>query len=480
MKRILLTAFLVLLCLSFYAQTLTLTFTARDTNDHYVQLDRVVINNFTEGWQETLYWPDTVLTMQVETGIGDVETSHETSLQLSQNNPNPFSGNTYATLMLPEAGDVLVEITDISGRIIKTHSRASLQTGIHQLRVTLSTAGVYFLTVRMNGQSSSVKMVNQGNGGKDEIVITNDTGMPFIASVSPKQGSFPKGLSVNSFHLGDQMMYVGYATVDGEEIASNSVEQAPDTSQTVMLRFVVSPTAIDGQPCPGSPTVTDIDGNVYHTVQLGNQCWMKENLRTTRFANGDSILLDPNPVYMLNGYGNDANPNPYRYAPNNDSCNVSVYGYLYNWSALMHGDSSSYDLPSGVQGICPDGWHVPSFYEWNELRMCVREQNVFICGDTNINVGKSLAAADCWDLCEQTCCVGNDQNTNNATGFSAYPAGIYRNGTWPEFGQHACFASASDRWDTILLSYNLYFDKVYVEVFGHFKEDGLSVRCIRD
>ena len=50
MKRILLSAFLVLLCLSFYAQTLTLTFTARDTNDHYVQLDRVVINNFTEGW----------------------------------------------------------------------------------------------------------------------------------------------------------------------------------------------------------------------------------------------------------------------------------------------------------------------------------------------------------------------------------------------------------------------------------------------
>lgn len=480
MKRILLSAFLVLLCLSFYAQTLTLTFTALDTNDHYVQLDRVVINNITEGWQETLYWPDTVLTMQVETGIGDAETSHKTSLQLSQNNPNPFSGNTYATLMLPEAGDVLVEITDINGRVVGMYRRAFLQAGTHQLRVTLSTAGVYFLTVRMNGQFSSIKMVNQGNGGKDEIVITSDVVTPFTASVSPTPKGTPKGLSTNPFHLGDQMMYVGYATVAGEEIASYSVEQAPDTSQTVMLRFVVSPTAIDGQPCPGSPTVTDIDGNVYHTVQLGNQCWMKENLRTTRFANGDSILLDPNPVYMLNGYGNDANPNPYRYAPNNDSSNVLVYGYLYNWSALMHGDSSSYDLPSGVQGICPDGWHVPSFYEWNELRMCVREQNVFICGDTNINVGKSLAAADCWDLCEQTCCVGNDQNTNNATGFSAYPAGIYRNGTWPEFGQHACFASASDRWDTILLSYNLYFDKVYVEVFGHFKEDGLSVRCIRD
>ncbi len=480
MKRILLSVFLVLLCLSFYAQTVTVTFTACDTNEHYVQLDRVVINNITEGWQETLYWPDTVLTLQVGVGIGDVETCRGASLQLSQNNPNPFSGTTYATLMVPETGDVLVEITDLSGRVVGMYRRAFFQAGIHQLRVTLSTAGVYFLTARMNGRSSSVKMVNQGNGGKDEIVITSDVVTPFTASVSPTPKGTPKGLSTNPFHLGDQMMYVGYATVNSEEVVSFSVEQVQEVSQTVMLRFVVSPTAIDGQPCPGSPTVTDIDGNVYHTVQLGNQCWMKENLRTTRFANGDSILLDPNPVYMLNGYGNDANPNPYRYAPNNDSSNVSVYGYLYNWSALMHGDSSSYDLPSGVQGICPDGWHVPSFYEWNELRMCVREQNVFICGDTNINVGKSLAAADCWDLCEQTCCVGNDQNTNNATGFSAYPAGIYRNGTWPEFGQHACFASTSDRWDTILLSYNLYFDKVYVEVFGHFKEDGLSVRCIRD
>ena len=478
MKRTLLCIFFILLCLPFFAQTLTLTFTACDTNDRYVQLDRVAVSNITEGWQETLYWPDSVLTLQAGVGIGDVETCHGASLRLSQNTPNPFHGTTFATLMVPVAGDVLVEITDISGRVIETHGRASLQAGTHQLRVTLSTTGVYFLTARMNGQSSSIKMVNQGNGGKEEIVITNDVGTPFIASVPSKQGVVSKGLSTNPFHLGDQMMYVGYATVDGEEIVSYSVEQAPDTSQTVMLRFVISPAAIDGQPCPGTPTVTDIDGNVYHTVQLGNQCWMRENLRTTRFANGDSIFIDPNQVPI---YGwQDVNLNPYRYAPNNDSSNVLVYGYLYNWSAVMHGDSSCYDNPSGVQGICPDGWHVPSFTEWEELRICVREQNVFICGDTNINVGKSLAAADCWDSCEEACCVGNNQNTNNATVFSAYPAGIYRNGTWLEYGQHACFASTSDRWDDMLVSYNLYYDKVYVQGFLHEKNDGLSVRCIRD
>ncbi|MBP5662667.1 MAG: T9SS type A sorting domain-containing protein [Bacteroidales bacterium] len=477
MKRILLIAFLVLLCLQIFAQTVTLTFTASDTNDHYVQLDRVVVNNITEGWQETIYWPDTVLTLQAGSGIGAVETREHASLQLSQNTPNPFHGTTFATLMLPESGDVLVETTDIGGRVVETYGRASLQEGTHQLRVTLSTAGVYFLTARMNGQSSSIKMVNQGDGGKDEVVITSDEERQHSVSVSPKQGSAVKGISVNPFHLGDQMMYVGYTTVNGEELGSFSVEQVPEVSQTVMLRFVVSPTTTDGQPCPGAPTVTDIDGNVYNTVQLGNQCWMRENLRTTRFANGDSILIDPNPVPI---YGwEDTNPNPYRYTPNNDSSVVSVYGYLYNWSALMCGDSCSYAVPSGVQGICPDGWHVPSFYEWEELRICVTEQNAFICGDTNINVGKSLAAADYWDLCEEACCVGNNQSSNNATGFSACPAGIYHNGTWSEFGQHACFASTSDRWDWIM-SYDLYYDKVYVRVFLHPKNDGLSVRCIRD
>ena len=477
MKRILLNVFIVLLCLPNFAQTVTLTFTACDTNGRYVQLDRVVVNNITEGWQETIYWPDTVLTLQVGSGIGAVETHEHASLQLSQNTPNPFHGTTFATLMLPEAGDVLVEITDISGRVVETHGCVSLQEGTHQLRVTLSSAGVYLLTARMNGQSSSIKMVNQGDGGKNKIVFTSDAGTTFIVPESFKQRGATKGQSTNPFHLGDQMMYVGYTTFNGEEVASFSVEQTQNESQTIVLRFAISHSAPDGQPCLGTPTVTDIDGNVYNTVQLGNQCWMRENLRTTRFANGDSILIDPNPVPI---YGwEDTNPNPYRYTPNNDSSVVSVYGYLYNWSALMRGDSCSYAVPSGVQGICPDGWHVPSFYEWEELRICVTEQNAFICGDTNINVGKSLAAADYWDLCEEACCVGNNQSSNNATGFSACPAGIYHNGTWSEFGQHACFASTSDRWDWIM-SYDLYYDKVYVRVFLHPKNDGLSVRCIRD
>ena len=83
MKRILL---LVLACgfvLTGLAQTVTLTFSGRDAQNHYVQLNQVTVTNVTRGWQKTLVWPDTILTMQNGTGIDDaVETRYTTSLQL--------------------------------------------------------------------------------------------------------------------------------------------------------------------------------------------------------------------------------------------------------------------------------------------------------------------------------------------------------------------------------------------------------------
>ncbi|MBR4535035.1 MAG: hypothetical protein IKO62_00075 [Bacteroidales bacterium] len=112
--------------------------------------------------------------------------------------------------------------------------------------------------------------------------------------------------------------------------------------------------------CPS--TVTDYDGNIYYTVQIGSQCWMKQNLRTTHYANGASIALG----------SSTSTTTAYRYYPNNNSSNVSTYGYLYNWPAVMHGASSSSSNPSGVQCICPNGWHVPSDAEWVQLTNYVR------------------------------------------------------------------------------------------------------------
>lgn len=479
MKRILFCCVLLtMLGMLSYAQTVNLTFTACDTNNRYVRLDRVVIDNLTQGWQETLYWPDTILTMTLATGLDDViRESNHLPLQLLQNTPNPFDGTTYTTLILAKSGDVSVEITDVAGRIVETHNITSLQKGIHQLRITLSTSGVYFLTARQNGQVASVKMVNHGKGGASHIDIVGNVGTQFIASETNKTQKSPKSVTNNPFVMGDQMMYVGYATINNEEVASYSIEQAQDSTQTLVLLFNVATGVEDGQPCPGTPTVTDYDGNVYNTVKIGNQCWIRENLRTTHYADGTFIPVDSNPQISVGLYC--VNP-PYRYAPNGDTNNVSIYGWLYNWYAVMNGENSSYANPSGVQGVCPEGWHVPGFYEWDELGLYVKQQSAFVCGDTNLNVGKSLAAAELWESFEGPCCVGNTVTTNNATGFSALPAGFFQAGSFSQFGREARFSSSSNRWEDVILIRDLYHDQTDFAVYFSYANDGISVRCVRD
>ena len=154
--------------------------------------------------------------------------------------------------------------------------------------------------------------------------------------------------------------------------------------------------------CPS--TVTDYDGNTYNVLHIGNQCWMKENLRTTHYANGGSISM---------GYNSTSTSIAYRYCPNNSSSNVSTYGYLYNWAAVMHGSMSSILNPSGVQGICPTGWHVPSDAEWTQLTNYVASQSQYLCGSTSIV--KALSATSGWNSNSLSCTPGYLQSGNNAT-----------------------------------------------------------------
>ena len=232
-----------------------------------------------------------------------------------------------------------------------------------------------------------------------------------------------------------------------------------------------STTAKPSRPVTDGPSqpVTDIDGNVYKTVKLGNQVWMAENLRTTRYADGTPIPLGTESSYDV----------AYRYYPDDNSANVSDYGYLYNWAAVMNGSASSEANPSGVQGICPDGWHVPSDAEWTELTNYVKSQSQYVCGDYTGNIAKALASETGWNSSTYNCDVGNNPSANNATGFSARPAGYY-NGDYRHFGNSAAFWSATQNY-----SYNAYYRDLsydYANVYrdDNFKDLGSSVRCVRN
>ena len=225
----------------------------------------------------------------------------------------------------------------------------------------------------------------------------------------------------------------------------------------------------DAQPCPGSHTISDIDNNVYNTVQIGSQCWLAENLRTTKYADGTPVAL-----------GIDTSTTTaYRYNPSNNANNVATYGYLYNWKAVMHNSSSSSANPSGVQGICPTGWHVPSDAEWTQLISYVKGHPAYFCDDSN-RIAKALAGTAEWYSSSNDCAVGNDLSSNNMTGFSAKTAGYRYGSGYSNSRSYAYFWSATDASNGNAWCRNLYYNNATVGRSSSSKFYGYSVRCLRD
>ena len=860
MKKTIFSLALAIMCLATIAQPVTVTFTGRDAKNQHVQLNRVVITNLTQNWQETIYYPDTIL-MMGSTGINEVDNAD--GFKLSQNVPNPFDGTTDFALQLPEAGKVSLTVYDLIGKKITAY-QGKLASGVHTFRVLLNTTQSYLLTARCGNETATIKMINNGNAGENAIRHLGDGNLNMLL----KNGT--KGTTNKPFAFGDNMIYMGYATINGKECVSQTVEQRQLVSETIPLRFdatlILPPTvqtatvseitfhgavcggnvvddggstvttrgvcwstqpnpvfseshtadgsgtgsfvstltgltygttyyvrayavnsigvaygetqsfmtvnvtppvvttatvsnithnsatcggtvvdmgatitargvcwgtmpnptigdgnftndgqgagsfvsnmvnltgstlyyvrayattedgtfygeatsfttaavqlpmvittdisnvkynsamcgysvvdmntyvtargvcwstshnptiedahtndgtlagsytstmsvlrhkttyyvrayasnsdgtaygeeksfttevcplpsvgisntcvedgvihitsscsvydadypvtdrgicwstssnptldnffttdgsgsgifiselknipantdiyvrgyatneggtsysystetivntnsyytnSRDGQSCASGSTVTDRDGNTYNTVQIGNQCWMKENLRTTKYANGKDIKQGSTTSY----------DEAYWYYPNDNSANKTTYGLLYNWAAVMNGATSSSSNPSGVQGICPTGWHVPSDAEWTQLTDYIGKQCQYQCNSSNSNIAKALASTTGWETSTSICAVGNGQENNNATGFGALPAG-YCDGSYNNFGYYAYFWSATESGSGLAYGRYLRYINTYVgRNYGSYMHYGFSVRCLRD
>lgn len=170
-----------------------------------------------------------------------------------------------------------------------------------------------------------------------------------------------------------------------------------------------SSSSSSGGPVSCGTTVTDIDGNTYQVVQIGNQCWMASNLRTTRYRNGNSI--------QQGAPCNPAGENPwaeysnaYWAYPGCDVSNLSRDGLLYTRAVILD--------PSG---ICPNGWHVPTRAEYQELIDYLDEGTV---GTNSWNIAiPKLKSTNGWygdDISGGTGTYYN--NGTNSSGFTAYPA----------------------------------------------------------
>lgn len=218
------------------------------------------------------------------------------------------------------------------------------------------------------------------------------------------------------------------------------------------------------------PPLIDIDHNIYHPVKIGDQIWMGENLRVTHYPDGSPVqrITERNEWFFMPWY------NP-AYCWYGNSGNIAVaYGNLYTWPAAMHINAKDQVKSGQIQGVCPDGWHLPDDEEWKKLEMYLgmRPEEAEAEKWRGEKEGGKLKYPDMW----MTPNIG----ATNETRFSAIPAG-WRDGAG-DFGnieKSVRFWSSSIRGDYAWMrQLDNNSSRIFRGTTGVY--EGLSIRCIKN
>ena len=217
-------------------------------------------------------------------------------------------------------------------------------------------------------------------------------------------------------------------------------------------------------------TVTDVDGNIYQSVQIGSQVWMAENLKTTHFNDGTPIAYpgDNNQAWTSNTTGAYA-----WYA--NDESNKDLYGALYNWRAVN----------TGI--LCPEGWRVPETSDFDAMidYLINSDEGYTIenlgdaiksCRQVNSPLGGNCDVSEHprWD-------ANNQHHGTDDFGYSALPGGIrFPSGSYDERGTYFNVWTSTERNASTAWSWYIGYDEGMMAIDFMFKSTGYSVRCIKE
>lgn len=197
-----------------------------------------------------------------------------------------------------------------------------------------------------------------------------------------------------------------------------------------------------GKACDDMPTI-DYEDQDYHTVKVGDQCWLRENLNVGTMIESTEEMTDDSIIE--------------KYCHDNDPANCEIYGGLYQWDEAM-----GYTKEEGAQGICPPGWHIPTKEDWQELEEFL--------GD---HAGGKLKAPYDW--------YEPNTGATNSTGFSALPGG-HRGGACTLFynlGREGRWWTSSEQSTNGAWRQTMYHDSDTLNLNPNFKYYGISVRCVR-
>jgi uncharacterized protein (TIGR02145 family) len=227
-----------------------------------------------------------------------------------------------------------------------------------------------------------------------------------------------------------------------------------------------STAALAAQLCPNTPTVTDVDGNIYNTVQIGTQCWTQSNLKVSKYRNGDVITTGLSVVDWANTLSGACA------IYNDDPSNNLIYGKLYNHYAV-----------TDIRGLCPTGWHVPSSDDWNVMTIFLDPNSDTTCHTCSGHIISNTAGAMMKSTLTQPQQGGWPQPNSTATnisGFSGLPGG-FRDWYW----NYYLAGLAGDFWtstqiNTLGNSRRLAWDFNNFSQSVGLRTHGFSVRCLKD
>lgn len=352
-----------------------------------------------------------------------------TGYAISNNFPNPFNPKTRISIKSPVCSIIKIEVFNILGQGVNKPEERYLDTDQNYIDIELNglPSGIYIARITLDNKYNKYVVVRKmmliyGS----QHLTTNGV----VSNQTPNKIN-NENIAIYETHLDSLVVS---STIIGRKVFTNLPSLFGDTTDLgnlVIERY-----------CPGLPTVT-YEGKIYHTIKIGDQCWLKENLDVGRIIDGS-----------LNQSNNGTIE---KYCYNNDSVNCQAYGGLYQWDELMQYSSSE-----ATQGICPIGWHIPKQTEIVTLRTLVN------------NDGNALKAIG------QGVWPGIGTNTS---GFSGLLVGFRDgDGTFKSLGEEAGFWSSTEYigYPYAALQWSLFYSGRYIYYSNYIKVVGFSTRCLKD
>lgn len=386
-------------------------------------------------------------------------TSIVTSVNPSVNNqfskikiyPNPMTDFSTLEINPPEAGDATISIYSTTG-ILMARVHSFLEKSVHEFRLSGLKSGSYLVTIQGKSYQFSGKIlcISKSAG---TIAIQNIDGNQAYSENEFKKISKASAATVDMYYTeGDRLKFTGLAGNFGTVITD-----IPLSDKTMSFDFI---------PC------TDGDGNNYEVVQIGDQVWMAENLRTGKYNDGTPIRkVTDSTEWGTLGYNTDTGyviTGAYCWYNNDSTANNSDYGRLYNFGTVMTGK------------LCPAGWHIPRLSEWQTLCDPYKITPDSVYPDQTKKRGVELmeTGTDHW----------NEPLGTNETGFTALPGGLRTSGStdtvrYSDIGEYAYFYSLRASFEN-----SAYFQMIpYTINFGNTPNSrmvtwnyGLSIRCVKN